>query len=742
VASNQQLLYLSEGNEASACLEVLRRIAQPASRSLPHITLRHSQKPLRESAKSLYGELHVSDLVLDQITSFDVTHVGHGLRTVVVLCDSEQLEHVSYRPDYPQSVFHITLYDGPESIFAEKLLNELRDYSWGLRLDVDLERHQSSAAAGEASSLSWRHEGWFTDLASSVYLETVALLELRTDLTSHSDHDRIRLLRAVCARLHESPATSFNPTTASRDFLRMEAFSELGQLAFWSEQDISELSPNRANGSAKSIKQNSTFITPPELSLDVVDEALRWVADGDLVDFGDPAIGAGIFYAALRHRIGEERINSARGVEIDVHSARRTLHRWRRSRLSVLVGDFLEQVPEPKTWNLVVANPPYKRSQLTGRELVDIRRRLERELDIRISRRSDLYLYFILRTHAWMNEDAIAAWVIPAEFQVTSYGQSLRTYLSTRVELLRLHTYDPGDSQFDNALISTAVVIFRNRRPSTIGVATVSQGGSLAQPLETRHETLGDLAALPRWSLVSLKSRDFTSPDDRRLGDYFEVKRGVATGANSLFVLSDEQIMANEVPAEMVKPLFPRAKEILGGVLGSDEEGCPKPASGLWLVDTSLSMGEISKRSPKFGEYLSSIRTQAESSALARRRSPFYSQDIRAVPQLAFVYMAKASVTSRRRFILNKSQAVVLNNYLGIHPKPFLRDQIERDPSLLDKVHQSLIEISSEALAAEGRMYGHGLLKLEPSDLVRVVLPDSTVWSAIDAQQLRRPSST
>lgn len=727
MGGSQRLLYLPEDNEASACLEALRRVAQPHSKSLPHITLRYSAKPMRESASSLYGELHVSDFVLDQVTSFDMTHIGQGLRTVVLLCDSEQLEHVSYRPDYPHSVFHITLYDGPESALAERLLETLRRQSWGLRLEMVLEQHASSAAAGEASSLSWQHGGWFTDLASEVYCAALETLNISTELVAHTDDERLLIATEISNRLHRSPAASPVPEAAHRDFLRLKEFAELGQLAFWSEQEIGELSPGHSQ-SNNAAKRNSTYITPPELSLEVVDEVLRWVETDDLVDFGDPAIGAGIFFAALRHRIGDDRINTARGVEIDMHSARRTQHRWRRTRLSVLVGDFLRVPPEEGSWSLLIANPPYKRSQLIGSEVDAIRQMLQVELGLKLSRRSDLYLYFMLRSHKWMAEEGIAAWVIPAEFQLTDYASSLREYLATKVQLLRIHTYDETDSQFDNALISTSVVVFRKRAPDKASQVFLTQGGSLKEPAQLRLESLETLSTRSRWNFNFLRSLDSVSISDRKVGEFFTIKRGIATGANSLFVLSADRLKELGVERQWVRPLFPRAKAIADGVLRSDAFGDPVPSSGMWLIDTAESLSEIRAASPVFADYLESIAIKAQNSALVRRRAPFYKQENREVPPIAFVYMAKSDVQPRNRFVANFSSAVVLNNYLGIYPKRQVAARLEADPGLLGLIHAELSSISLDSLIAEGRIYGNGLLKLEPKELGRVRMKESAFW--------------
>ncbi len=46
-----------------------------------------------------------------------------------------------------------------------------------------------------------------------------------------------------------------------------------------------------------------------------------------------------------------------------------------------------------------------------------------------------------------------------------NYGATLRRYLSERVTLVQIHRFCPTDVQFTDALVSSAVVIFRKCPP-------------------------------------------------------------------------------------------------------------------------------------------------------------------------------------------------------------------------------------------------------------------------------------
>ena len=71
------------------------------------------------------------------------------------------------------------------------------------------------------------------------------------------------------------------------------------------------------------------------------------------------------------------------------------------------------------------------------------------------------------------------------------------------------------------------------------------------------------------------------------------------------------------------------------------------------------------------------------------------------------------------RFILNRSKATAANVYLFLYPKPVIRNAME-DTGVLRDVFQLLKSIPVEDMTNEGRVYGGGLHKLEPSELANV----------------------
>ena len=68
-------------------------------------------------------------------------------------------------------------------------------------------------------------------------------------------------------------------------------------------------------------------------------------------------------------------------------------------------------------------------------------------------------------------------------------------------------------------------------------------------------------------------------------------------------------------------------------------------------------------------------------------------------------------------FILNKSNAVGLNTYLFLYPKPWLKAMLEKDDSLCEKLLSALNASSKKVIEQQTRVYSGGLQKLEPNEL-------------------------
>jgi adenine-specific DNA-methyltransferase len=468
------------------------------------------------------------------------------------------------------------------------------------------------------------------------------------------------------------------------------------------------------------------FATGPELALSLARYAHDLMGDTP-VRFLDPAIGTGSFYSALSQAFRPMDIETAVGVELDPLFAQTAANLWGESGLVVVNGDFTQQPLPARSFNLILANPPYVRHHhLSATDKDRLQARLARSVPhVDLSGLAGLYCYFLLLCHQWMEEGGLAVWLIPSEFMDVNYGVSLRRYLTERVTLLHVHRFCPTDVQFTDALVSSAVVVFRKTPPPAGHAARFSFAGPIAQPRLDALVPIDTLSRSSKWtqfpSSMVLKNNDQTN-----LGEIFDIKRGLATGSNSFFLLSETEIQNWKIPRCFLKPILPSPRHLKGDIIEALPNGDPDVSPHLFLVDCQEPEERVRVHWPRFYEYLQQGRAQNIHAAyLASRRVPWYSQERRPPAPFLCNYMGRAQNGKPPfRFLWNRSQATAHNVYLLLYPKGPLRKAMEADSELAARVFVALQRTTPAQLLSEGRVYGGGLHKVEPRELAQIPATD------------------
>ena len=332
----------------------------------------------------------------------------------------------------------------------------------------------------------------------------------------------------------------------------------------------------------------------------------RWEATRRPVRFLEPCVGTGSFFSSLQHVFPEDLIESAFACELNDGHAEAARSLWKKSGLQVKHGDFLEQVPPGKKFNLLVTNPPYVRHHhLDPARKEELQALVHERLHLRISGLAGLYCYFLLLADAWLEESALSAWLIPSEFMDVNYGSAVKEYLTRRVRLLHIHRFCPTDVQFDDALVSSAIVVFEKALPDDQEV-TFSLGGSLRAPAKSIERRQGELVPAEKWTKYMDVSPGHSHQRAHSVtfGDLFTIKRGLATGNNNFFILPREKAKDLGIPEQFLRPILPSPRCITNPVIEADEAGFAKLSPQLVLLDCRLPEETVAKRFPRFWEYL------------------------------------------------------------------------------------------------------------------------------------------
>ena len=463
------------------------------------------------------------------------------------------------------------------------------------------------------------------------------------------------------------------------------------------------------------------FATPPELARSIARYAVNQI-NGMPIRFLEPAVGTGSFFSALMQETTERHIASAVGIELDPLFAASASALWQPAGLEVVNGDFTRQPIPNNRFSLILTNPPYVRHHHLAPEEKDrLRTRLAQSRHITISGLAGFYAYFLLLAHEWMADGGLSVWLIPSEFMDVNYGSAIRRYLTESVTLLHIHRFRPDDMQFTDALVSSAVVVFRNSSPSPEHKVRFSLGGPIEEPAYETFVPVSTLAHSRKWTQFP-EGAFIRKTGEPTLGDLFAIKRGLATGANDFFILTDANAEFWEIPREFLRPILPSPRYLNENIISAALDGVPEVSRQLYLLDCPESEDTIQARWPRFYEYLQKGRAgNVHSSYLTSRRAPWYSQEKRPPAPFLCTYMGRSgNGKGPFRFIWNRSQATAHNVYLMLYPKEPLRSALEGHPELEVNVFEALQHIRPQQVVSEGRVYGGGLHKVEPRELAQI----------------------
>ena len=198
----------------------------------------------------------------------------------------------------------------------------------------------------------------------------------------------------------------------------------------------------------------------------------------------DPACGTGAFLLGARRRLralGDDATGPRDGIagrlagiepnRVPAQLARINLAVRSRDRdpeaVDVRVGDFfdvaVDDFPCPSSgegFDAVVGNPPYVRQ-----EDIDDKDHVRRHLDAEgvdagdLSRRSDLYAYFLTHATEFLRDGGDLGFVTSDRWLDTRYGEDLQRFLLEHYAIRAVITFDR--QVFDDALVDSSVLILR-----------------------------------------------------------------------------------------------------------------------------------------------------------------------------------------------------------------------------------------------------------------------------------------
>ena len=195
-----------------------------------------------------------------------------------------------------------------------------------------------------------------------------------------------------------------------------------------------------------------------------------------------------------------------------------------------------------------------------------------------------------------------------------------------------------------------------------------------------------------------------------RLTHFARVMRGVATGANDFFFLTQKRVEEIGLPPELLVRAVGRTRDAmedsitLATLTNLEQKGRPT----FLFSPLHCQLEDMSSAARAY--LLEGERMGLAKRALISTRKPWYKMESRNAPPFLFAYLGRRNA----RFIKNEAGVVPLTGFLCVYP-------LSDDEKYIQKLWQILQHPKIVAnLSLVGKSYGSGAIKVEPRSLERL----------------------
>ncbi len=460
-------------------------------------------------------------------------------------------------------------------------------------------------------------------------------------------------------------------------------------------------------------KRYAQFFTPQPIARLMAE----WVAAIAPATVLDPACGPGIFPRVLRELSPAARITA---VDVDAAALEACRHSLPHTRRDRFVGTDFLLWKDSDRFDGILANPPYLRHHDIHYPF-DIFDEFSRRGGVRLSRLSNIYVLFVIEICRRLKPGGRAAIIVPGEWTNANFGGALKRYLLSNGLLRWLLYFSHAGKQFEDALTTAAILLVESPavRLGTFQSVYVEEDCTLervraalegSQPELVRTFDSDAMSAEAKWDAILRYGPPQPRPGFVPLSELATSRRGIATGANSFFHLTPVEAREHGIRPGNLLPCIGKAEDARGAIFSqADFDRLLARNRRCLLFDL--------RRTPNAREqaYLDEgVRRGLPERFLLAARKPWYTMERREPAPIWAAVFSRGTL----RFVLNSAGVANLSTFHCLYPRNAGAHFAAALAACLNSA-----EVQSSALQ-QSRVYGGGLRKVEPRDLLAIQVPD------------------
>lgn len=474
------------------------------------------------------------------------------------------------------------------------------------------------------------------------------------------------------------------------------------------------------------LREKGQFWTPAWIA----DPMVRYVMHDHPPAIFDPAVGGGAFFRAAKRLgthvqlLGYEVDPAALAQAYDDDLSETELN-------EVILADFIQQ-PPTRTFQAIVGNPPYIRHHRLSTELKTATQQLAwRVMGTGLDGRTGLHVFFLIHALHLLSEQGRLAFIMPADTCEGVFAPRLWRWIGQYFRIEAVLTFSGEATPFPRVDTNPVVFFISRNSPQDhlIWAKCLRADTDLKGWVESDFTTPPPgLWAVERTQSEALQTGLSRPPaalsTEFVLGDFVRVMRGVATGANEFFFLTQSQAETRQLPPDFLKAAVGRTRDVTTEEL-TDQTLALLRAEGRPTYLFAPDGRPLREFPTSVQEYLAEGEALGlPTKALISQRRPWYKMENRPIPPFLFAYLGRRN----SRFIRNLAGVVPLTSFLCVYPHANV--SVEKLWLLLR--HSSILE----NLSRVGKSYGGDAIKVEPRALEQLPL-NGDILESLDLSPVR-----
>ncbi len=467
-------------------------------------------------------------------------------------------------------------------------------------------------------------------------------------------------------------------------------------------------------------KARGAFFTPQPIVRFIAEWALRDVADTVF----EPSAGDAEFLVEAVRRLrdlGDRRdfAPTVSGVEIHKHSARVGRERVREAGgiPQILINDFF-LLDSTSKYMAVIGNPPYVRYQDWSGDARLRSREAALRAGVSLTGLASSWAAFVIQGSAILLDGGRLGLVLPAELLSVNYAAPVRRFLFDHFRSLEIVLFD--EQVFPEAEADVVLLLADgyNQGPTDHAVIRQAKDAAGLAQLELGMEW-APLDPAGKWTGAGLISAEATAPVVRLAGSghftdlesWGDTTLGMVTGNNRFFALSPARIKELGIHRNELLPLSPPGSTHLRGLVLS--------------ADMLTRLGRKGKETHLF--YPAETPSREAQAYIDAGHAAGVDQAYKCRVRKTWYQVPLVKPADLLLTCMNADTPRLTTNLAGVHHLNSIHGVYLDDA--VREIGRELLPLASlnsiTLLNAEmvGRTYGGGILKLEPKEADRWMMP-------------------